>query len=155
MKILFVCLGNICRSPAADGVLVHKVREQGLESVIEVDSAGTSAYHAGEAADKRMREHAFRRGYLLTSTARGFNKDDFEKFDLILAMDKSNYRNILELNPNQEQKKKVELFCDYCTGEYASYEEVPDPYYGGARGFEEVLNLVENGVEEILRRYGN
>lgn len=155
MKILFVCLGNICRSPAADGVMVHKVKELNLEDKFTIDSAGTSAYHAGEPADKRMQEHAYRRGYLLTSTARGFRKSDFEDFDLILAMDESNYENILKLNPNSEQRKNLALFCDYCTGEFSSYKEVPDPYYGGERGFEEVLDLVENGVEEILKRHGN
>ncbi len=155
MRILFVCLGNICRSPAADGVLAHIIKEKNLEDQFIVDSAGTSAYHAGEPADKRMREHAFRRGYLLSSISRGFRASDFENFDLILAMDKSNYKNILKLDPAGKYRTKVELFCDYCSAEYASLEEVPDPYYGGARGFEEVLDIVENGVAGILKKYGH
>lgn len=155
MRILFVCLGNICRSPAADGVLAHIIKEKNLEDQFIVDSAGTSAYHAGEPADKRMREHAFRRGYQLSSISRGFRASDFENFDLILAMDKSNYKNILKLDPAGKYRTKVELFCDYCSAEYASLEEVPDPYYGGARGFEEVLDIVENGVAGILKKYGH
>ncbi|MFG1486031.1 low molecular weight protein-tyrosine-phosphatase [Halobacteriovorax sp. RZ-1] len=155
MKILFVCLGNICRSPAADGVLLHRIKELDLLEHIQVDSAGTSAYHAGEGADRRMQEHAYKRGYTLPSISRGFTKDDLEEFDLIVAMDKSNYQNILKLDIEGKYKNKVKLFYSFCSGPYTSYEEVPDPYFGGARGFEEVMDLVENGVEGILNQYGN
>ncbi|EQC48978.1 low molecular weight protein-tyrosine-phosphatase [Bacteriovorax sp. DB6_IX] len=151
-KVLFVCLGNICRSPAADGVMVHLVNERGISSQFEIDSAGTSAHHVGEPADSRMREHAQRRGIFLGSISRAFDaSSDFEKYDLILAMDNSNYRNILAMNPSGEYHHKVKMFCDFAKNR--SESEVPDPYYGGAKGFEQVLDIVEDGVEGILKHY--
>ena len=152
-KVLFVCLGNICRSPAADGVMVHEVEKLGIADQFVIDSAGTSAHHVGEPADRRMREHAHKRGIYLGSTSRAFDaKNDFSDFDLILAMDNSNYRNILAMDPSGEFHHKVKMFCDFCHGR--SEKEVPDPYYGGAKGFEQVMDIVENGVEGILKHYG-
>lgn len=135
--------------------MAHKVKELNLEEHFTIDSAGTSAYHSGEPADRRMQEHAIRRGYLLPSISRGFTKKDFEDFDLILAMDHSNLRNILKLDPQSKYKEKVKLFCEFCSGGYSNVDEVPDPYFGGTRGFEEVLDIVENGVKGIIKVYGN
>lgn len=151
-KVLFVCLGNICRSPAADGVMVHEVEKLGIADQFEIDSAGTSAHHVGEPADRRMREHAHKRGVFLGSTSRAFDPNsDFEKFDLILAMDNSNYKNIIAMDPSGKYRDKVRMFCDFCS--QRSEKEVPDPYYGGAKGFETVLDIVEDGVQGILKHY--
>jgi len=152
-KVLFVCLGNICRSPAADGVMLHEVERKSLSSKFQIDSAGTSAHHVGEPADARMREHAQRRGVFLGSTSRAFDaKNDFNDYDLILAMDNSNYKNILAMNPSGEHHHKVRMFCDFCHNRQET--EVPDPYYGGSKGFEQVLDIVEDGVQGILQYYG-
>lgn len=151
-KILFVCLGNICRSPAADGVMVHEVERLGIADQFEIDSAGTSAHHVGEPADRRMREHAHKRGIYLGSTSRAFHaSSDFENFDLILAMDNSNYKNIVAMDPSGKYRDKVKMFCDFCHNRDET--EVPDPYYGGAKGFEVVLDIVEDGVQGILKHY--
>jgi protein-tyrosine phosphatase len=151
-KILFVCLGNICRSPAADGIMNHLVKMNGQAESYFIDSAGTSAHHVGERADSRMRKHAARRGYELESISRQFVSSDFEEFDLILAMDKSNLSNILRLDTEGKYQGKVKLFCDFCQKHKIS--EVPDPYYGGNQGFEDVLDIVEDGVAGILAQHG-
>ncbi len=147
-KLLFVCLGNICRSPAAEGVMLHKVREAGLANRIVIDSAGTEGWHAGKASDSRMRKHAKQRGYALDSAARQVRTQDFADFDLILVMDQQNLREIRRFAPVPELMKKVRLFCDFA--EDREETEVPDPYYGGEEGFEQVLDIVENGCDHLL-----
>jgi len=151
-KILFVCLGNICRSPAADGVMLHELKRLGLEANYLIDSCGTSAHHVGEPADKRMRSHAMKRGIELPSISRAFNSsEDFEKFDLILAMDKKNFRDLKSMDSSGLNSAKIKLFCDYCSNRNET--EVPDPYYGGAKGFEDVLDIVEDGIKGIIKSY--
>jgi protein-tyrosine phosphatase len=148
MKILFVCMGNICRSPAADGIMVHMVQEAGLSDEITIDSAGTGGWHAGQPADRRMRAHAKARGYDLPSIARQVEPNDFVDFDLILVMDQQNQRDIREFAPKRELMAKVRQFCDYAKDR--PEHEVPDPYYGGDAGFEQVLDIVENGCKHLL-----
>lgn len=150
-KILFVCMGNICRSPAAEGIMNKMVEEKNLKNKIEIDSAGTIGYHEGEPADARMSRHAARRGYKLTSLSRKFNPNkDFEKFDYIVTMDDNNYEDILSLDKNQEYRHKVFKVSKFFTDH--NYSEVPDPYYGGSDGFEIVLDLLEEGNKNLLEK---
>jgi protein-tyrosine phosphatase len=148
-KILFVCLGNICRSPAAEGIFKQKVQEQGLEAAYHIDSAGTYGYHEGELPDSRMRSHALQRGYKLTSRSRPIKEDDFRKFDLIIGMDDNNIYNLKRLAPDREAQQKIRLMTDYC--QYYKDDHVPDPYYCGPSGFEHVLDLLEDACEGLLR----
>lgn len=147
-KILFVCLGNICRSPAAEGILKRMVREQGLDDKISVDSAGTSGYHDEDLPDHRMRQHGARRGYKFDSRSRRFTSRDFDRFDIILAMDDSNYHNIMRLAPDLESEKKVYRMVDF--SKRFGHDHIPDPYYSGADGFELVLDLLEDACEGLL-----
>lgn len=147
-KVLFVCLGNICRSPAGEGIFKKMVKEQGLEDYITVDSAGTSGYHDGELPDPRMRQHGARRGYKFDSLSRRFTAGDFYDFDIILAMDDSNYHNILRLAPDLESERKVYRMVEF--SKKYSHDHVPDPYYSGADGFELVLDLLEDACEGLL-----
>lgn len=149
-KILFVCLGNICRSPAAEGILKRMVREQGLDNKISVDSAGTSGYHDGDLPDHRMRQHGARRGYKFDSRSRRFTSLDFDRFDVILAMDDSNYHNIMRLAPDLESEKKVYRMVDF--SKRFGHDHIPDPYYSGADGFELVLDLLEDACEGLLEK---
>ncbi|MBD5230779.1 MAG: low molecular weight phosphotyrosine protein phosphatase [Bacteroidales bacterium] len=149
MKILFVCLGNICRSPAAEGIMQHLVEERGLQDAFTLDSAGTYAGHQGELPDKRMRVHAARRGYQLTHRSRPVRESDFFDFDLIIAMDDSNYHNLRRMAPTVEAEQKVVKMIDFCR-RHPYYDAVPDPYYGGASGFELVLDLLEDATEGLL-----
>ncbi len=151
IKVLFVCLGNICRSPAAEGVLLHLIRERGWEDKYEVDSAGTSGHHDGERADPRMRTHAKARGIELPSISRKFLPEDFRRFDWIVVMDNSNYRNCLKLASHEEDKGKILKMADFTPS--FSDDEVPDPYYGGAQGFEHVLDMVNEGCENLLKKF--
>ena len=138
-SVLFVCLGNICRSPTAEGVLRHLLNEQAPELQVEVDSAGTADYHIGEPPDSRSRRAALRRGIDLSSLrARQVIARDFARFDLILAMDRSNLRELQAMQP-KDSRARVQLFLEYAPELERS--DVPDPYYGDARGFEEVLDL--------------
>jgi len=146
-RVLFVCLGNICRSPTGEGVLRHIVRERGLDGEIEIDSAGTGAWHVGEAADSRMRRAASQRGFDLTSRARQVTVDDFHDFHLIVAMDRSNFSDLEELRPSGA-RADLRLFSDFLPE--GAPRDVPDPYYGGASGFDRVLDLVEEGSANIL-----
>ncbi|MBI9103494.1 MAG: low molecular weight phosphotyrosine protein phosphatase [Spirochaetales bacterium] len=148
INILFVCLGNICRSPSGEGVFKALVEEEGLEENFFIDSAGTSAYHVGEAADSRMRKHAAKRNIRLTSRSRQFRKDDFKEFDIIIAMDKSNYRDITAMDRHGEYYEKVKMMTDFSSG-YQKID-VPDPYYGGDSGFEEVLNILDDSCRGLL-----
>lgn len=147
-KLLFVCLGNICRSPAAEGIMNHLIAAANLEAEIACDSAGTSSYHLGELPDTRMRQTAQQRGIVLSSRARQFHKADFEAFDLILAMDRQNYYNICALDPHGAYQDKVKLICDFCT--HHPDQEVPDPYYGGPDGFRYVMDLLTDACQGLL-----
>ena len=153
MSVLFVCMGNICRSPTAEGVFRHHVKEAGLETRILTDSAGTHAYHVGEPADRRAQAAATRRGFSLEGIrARRVADEDFQNFDYILAMDQLNLVTLEDRAPD-ETRAKVRLFLEFA--ESRSESEVPDPYYGGAAGFERVLDLVEEasrGLLETLRK---
>lgn len=147
MRILFVCLGNICRSPTAEGVFRQRVREAGLEQRVLVDSAGTGDWHVGKAPDNRTRRAALRRGYDLSGQrARQVCREDFSRFDLILAMDRANLGDLRALRP---QGASAEL--DLYLRRYAvERDEVPDPYYGGEDGFEQVLDLIEQASDRLL-----
>ncbi|KAK4773625.1 hypothetical protein SAY87_028644 [Trapa incisa] len=157
-SVLFVCLGNICRSPAAEGVFRDIVNKRGVDSMFEIDSAGTIGYHEGALADPRMRAAAKRRGVQITSKSSPIKPTDFQNFDLILAMDNQNRKDILHAfhqwkskeNLPEDAHKKVKLMCSYCK----KYDdtEVPDPYYGGPEGFERVLDLLEDACESLLNR---
>ena len=147
-KILFVCLGNICRSCTAEEVMRTQLRREGLDKAIEVDSAGLISYHQGEQADPRMRAHASRRGYHITHLSRPVRLSDFEEFDLILGMDDSNINRLRELAPSLEAEEKIHRMTEYCTRIPADH--VPDPYYGGAQGFENVIDILEDACEGLL-----
>lgn len=147
-SVLFVCMGNICRSPTGEAVFRSLVENRGLAAEFLIDSAGTIGYHTGQRADPRMREAASARGYRLESRARQFDYDDFERFDLILAMDRTNYRDILSLDSQNQYENKVRLLCDFHHD--SNLKDVPDPYYGGPQGFERVIDLVEVACEHLL-----
>lgn len=147
-KILFVCLGNICRSPSAENIMNHFIEEAGLNQQISCDSAGTSSYHVGSSPDRRMTTALINRGFKVTGHARQFEYSDFEEFDLILAMDKENYRNISALDRKKIYTDKVKLMCDFA--QHHSTQEVPDPYYGGQKGFENVIDLLVDSCEGLL-----
>lgn len=156
VHVLFVCLGNICRSPTAHGVFAHLVDQEGLSTRIRVDSAGTHAYHVDEPPDPRAQAAAARRGVdLSTLRARKAIVDDFHKFDYVVAMDRSNFEHLIQLCP-AGQEDKLRLFLSFAPelGE----EDVPDPYYGGTAGFERVLDLIESAsrglLAEIRNRHG-
>ena len=149
MKILMVCLGNICRSPIADGLLRRKVIENNLD--VEVDSAGTIALHAGSAPDKRMITTANKRGTdISTLRARQFTVSDFDTFDLIFAMDNSNKSNILKLARNSDDEQKVHLLLSAITNREEA--NVPDPYYGDMSDFEHVYDLVDDATEVLIEK---
>jgi len=149
-KILFVCLGNICRSPSAEAVFRGFIENNGLENEFEIDSAGTSAWHAGEKADARMRRHASTRGYKLTSLSRKFSPDtDFDYFDIIVVMDNDNLRDLKSVVRGKEDEEKLFLMTDF-SKEY-DYDYVPDPYYGGDQGFELVIDLLEDASSGLLK----
>jgi len=151
-SVLLVCLGNICRSPTAHGVLEHRLQEAELD--VLVDSAGTAAYHVGNPPDRRATAAASRRGIRLDHLrARQVGVNDFRRFDLVLAMDRDNLEDLLAICP-EEHRTKVRLFLEFA-GDRVATREVPDPYYGGDEGFEQVLDLVElaaAGLIEQLRR---
>ena len=147
MEVLFVCLGNICRSPTAEGVLRHKLREAGLAGQIEVASAGTGEWHVGNPPDPRSQRAALVRGYDLSAQrARQVSRADFARYDLILAMDQSNLRNLKAMQPAQG-KAELDLFLRRYD---LALDEVPDPYYGGVDGFEQVLDLIEQASDALL-----
>jgi len=151
IKILFICLGNICRSPAAEGVMASLIEKEGLSELISVDSAGTLGYHQGESADPRMKVHAEKRGYNLTSISRKFiPQKDFDEFDYIITMDNSNFKDIKKLDSGNKHKDKVFKMAQFIKNYKVS--EVPDPYYEGPEGFEYVLDLIEDGCNEILHK---
>ncbi len=147
-RILFVCLGNICRSCTAETVMRAMVERAGREADFELDSAGLCNYHEGERADARMRAHAARRGYNITHLSRPVRYDDFFHYDLILGMDDSNIDGLREMAPGLAESEKIARMTDYCRQKVADC--VPDPYYGGAEGFENVLDLLEDACAGLL-----
>jgi protein-tyrosine phosphatase len=148
-SLLFVCMGNICRSPTAHGVFRHKVKAAGLDHLIFVDSAGTHNYHPGSPPDDRSQEHALKRGYDLADLrARQITAADFDQHDLILVMDWDNLALVQDICPPHAQKK-VRRLTEFCLASDCTV--VPDPYYGGVAGFEEVLDLVEDACDGLLR----
>jgi len=147
--ILFVCLGNICRSPAAEGVIKSLAEERGLDMRLEIDSAGLYGGHAGDLPDHRMRIHAIQRGYSLLHRSRKVKSTDFSNFDLIIAMDDSNYDNLKAMAPTIDDEKKVVRMINFVKA-FPQYDCIPDPYYDGAEGFELVLNLLEDGCQNLL-----
>ena len=147
-SILFVCMGNICRSPTAEGVFRKLVSDAGRSADFEIDSAGTIGYHVGHPADSRMQAAAKERGYRLDSIARRVERDDFDRFDLIVAMDNDNYRDLNSMNPGS--RSEIIRMCDYCEEHDAT--EVPDPYYGGDQGFYTVIDILEDACQNLLRQ---
>lgn len=148
IKILFVCLGNICRSPAAEGVMRAIVEEHGAGSRFVLDSAGTGGWHVGQLPDKRMRVHAQRRGLTLEHRCRQVSESDFDEFDLIIGMDRQNIEDLRSLAPTLESADKIvpmAAFVDMAM----RYDYIPDPYYEGAEGFELVLDLLADGCERL------
>ena len=149
-KLLFVCLGNICRSPAAEGVFLHLIKTRGLEDQFLVDSAGTGSWHVGNPADRRMQAAANRRGIQLPSRARQIDLNDLEPVDLVLTMDQDNLNavNGLAREAGARATARIQPMLSYCRR--YSEAEVPDPYYGGEAGFEHVLDLLEDACEALL-----
>ena len=151
LNVCFVCHGNICRSPLAQGVMESLVKQEGLEKTIIVSSSGVSAWHVGEPPDDRMQDTAQKHGVLLDSRARHFQATDYQKLDLILAMDHSNLSTLKALRPTSENQDKLFLFRSFDPKNNGNME-VPDPYYGGEDGFDTVLDLIEDGAEGLLSR---
>jgi len=158
VRILFVCLGNICRSPTAEGVMRALVREAGLEDSIELDSAGTGSWHVGSPPDERATETAQARGIVLEGSARQVRREDFEDFDLILAMDGSNLTELRRLAPDEQTRSRVRMLREFDPASTAAGAsrwpsedlDVPDPYYGGSRGFADVLDIVQAACIGLL-----
>ena len=150
MKLLFVCLGNICRSPAAEGVFLHLLKERELENQFVVDSAGTGSWHVGNPADRRMQAAASRRGILLPSRARQIRLDDLSTFDLVLTMDDANLMAVQALAKEAGSSATASIKPMLSYAERFSETEVPDPYYGGETGFEHVLDLLEDACSNLL-----
>lgn len=148
VKLLFVCLGNICRSPSAEGIMNHLVREAGLSDRIICDSAGTSSYHIGASPDPRMTAAARQKGIPLSGCGRQFEVKDFKQFDLILAMDRDNYQDLMARDRIGNYQDKVRLMCDFC--QKFPDKEVPDPYYGGSDGFTYVIDLLLDACNGLL-----
>ena len=150
-SILFVCLGNICRSPAAEEVMRQELKRRGLDNVITLDSGGMYAGHRGELPDQRMRIHARRRGYELTHRSRPVKYSDFEDFDLIVGMDDSNISSLRGFARTEEEDAKIVRMTDFSRA-YSHFDHVPDPYYEGAEGFEIVLDLLEDACRSLADR---
>lgn len=151
-KILFVCLGNICRSSSAEGIMLRLLEQAGMENEVKVDSAGILSYHQGELPDARMRMHAARRGYNLVHRSRPVRTEDFYDFDMIIGMDDRNIDDLRELAPSPEEEKKIYRMCDFSVKKVVDY--VPDPYYGGDSGFENVLDILEDACGGLLEMLG-
>ncbi len=148
--VLFVCLGNICRSPAAEGIMKAMVKERGLEKNMMVDSAGIGGWHIGQLPDPRMRRCGASHGYRFDSRARQISSDDFAHFDTIVVMDNENYRAVTSLAPSAEDKKKVVRCADFLS-QHRNYTTIPDPYYGDEEDFELVITLLEDALGGLLR----
>lgn len=152
-SILFVCLGNICRSPMAEAIMQNLINQQELDKSIKIDSAGMISVHQGEQADRRMQEAGLARGYRVNHRSRPVTTDDFEKFDLIIGMDDSNIDALESKAPNPEAKQKIRRMADYFTTQ--EIDHVPDPYYGGSQGFNYVIDLLEEGCNNLLLELKN
>ena len=151
MRLLFVCMGNICRSPTAEGVMRHLVAEEGLQDRVEIDSAGTGGWHAGDPPDRRATEAARARGIELSGGARQITREDFERFDLLLCADRDNLRDVRRLAPDTGSAEKVRLLREFDPASASAPDlDVPDPYYGGPDGFERVLDQVEAACRGLL-----
>jgi protein-tyrosine phosphatase len=150
VRILFVCLGNICRSPTAEGVMRSLLREAGMEGEVEIDSAGTGSWHVGSPPDSRAAAAARERGITLDGAARTVAEEDFEDFDLLIAMDRENMAVLRRLAPSEEARDKVHLLREFDPASNTADLDVPDPYYGAPGGFEEVLDLVHAACEGLL-----
>lgn len=148
-RILFVCLGNICRSPAAEAMLRMLVCREGLEDMVEIDSAGTYGGHSGERSDPRMRRAAEARGIEMTHRARQVKEEDFERFDRVIAMDDNNYEALFRLAPDRQAQQKIYRFREFLR-RHPDWSYIPDPYYEGHEGFELVLDLLEDGCATLL-----
>lgn len=151
MKILFVCLGNICRSPAGENIFRHTAKNVGIEHQWDIDSAGTAAWHTGKGPDPRMTKTLQSRGVEVTGRARQIQKRDLAEFDLILTMDDENFANVQKLDPHKQFGDKIKKFTSFCTEH--SESEVPDPYYGGQDGFDLVADMLEDGCKSIIETY--
>ncbi|MFC5049709.1 low molecular weight protein-tyrosine-phosphatase [Rubritalea spongiae] len=151
MKILFVCLGNICRSPAGENIFRHTVQQADIADQWEIDSAGTEAWHTGKGPDPRMTKTLQSRSIEVTGKARQIQAHDLEDFDLILTMDDENFSNVSKLDPQKLYADKIKKFTSFCRQH--SETEVPDPYYGGQDGFELVVDLLEDGCSAIIETY--
>jgi protein-tyrosine phosphatase len=149
VRVLFVCLGNICRSPTAEAVLRRQVVAEGLDGIVEIDSAGTGGWHAGDLPDERARAEAERRGITMDSRARKVHVGDFEYYDLILAMDGSNLADLHDLAPTPAHRDKLRLLREFDPAADGNLE-VPDPYYGGPSGFSDVFDLVDAACAGLL-----
>ncbi len=152
-RVLFVCLGNICRSPAAEGIFNHFLAKEQLDHLIICQSAGTAGYHIGNPPDQRMRSAAEKRQIKLLSKARQISLQDLEHFDWIITMDDSNFLDVIQLDVTGKYRKKIMTFCSFCTVHKDKF--VPDPYYGGLSGFDHVLDILEDGCLEIIKRIKN
>ena len=146
--ILFICLGNICRSPAAEGIMKHIVEEKGVADAFEIDSAAIGPWHIGELPDSRMRRCGAGHGYTFNSRARQLTSDDFGHFDLIIGMDHENIRAIKAKVRNHDDEQKIRLMADYLR-HHPNHSTIPDPYYGGERDFELVIELLEDACETL------
>ena len=148
--VLFVCLGNICRSPAGENIFRHQVAKAGLSEHIIIDSAGTIDWHTGKGPDSRMCQTLQNRNIPTDGAARHFTAQDFLDFDLILTMDNENYSNVTKLDPEGRFHDKVKKFSSFCAKPDHQIEEVPDPYYGGDEGFDFVADMLEDGCKQLL-----
>ena len=152
-RILFICLGNICRSPAANAIMQKMVDDAGLTDKFTIDSAGIGGWHVGQLPDKRMRRHGAMRGYKIDHIARQFDASkDFNNFDYIVVMDNENYKEVCHQSHNEAERKKVIRMADFFV-RYKGKTSVPDPYYGGDSDFEFALDLIEDGCHGILQRH--
>lgn len=148
-KILFLCMGNICRSPAGHCVMQHLVNQANLSDQFEIDSAGTIGFHTGSPPDARMQQTMQARDIPIIGRSQQLSASDLEYYDLILAMDRDNLAGARQLDPSEKYWPKIKLFCEYCSEQDTT--EVPDPYYGGDQGFEHVMNLIEDGCQNLLK----
>ena len=147
-RVLFVCMGNICRSPAAEIIFRKQVDDAGLAGAIDIDSAGTIGYHAGKGPDPRMADTLRRRGYPVAGRSRQVTAEDLADFDLVLAADPENLADLRRLDRAGRHRDKLRLLADYCVGQEATH--VPDPYYGGPEGFVEVLHMIEEAADGLV-----
>ena len=148
IKVIFICQGNICRSPSAEAIMLSLIQKNGLENKIECDSAGTIDYHIGEPADANMKKQALIRGYSLKSISRPFENKDFKYFDWIITMDENNYKDITRRDPQNKYYTKIKRITEFCNK--IQVKEVPDPYYGSSQGFQNVIDILEDACDGLL-----